>query len=287
MSNKLYAIGIDIGGTKMSAILFDGEKTVADFTLATPQDNLNHFLIMADALIKPLEDEAKKRKIKIAGIGVGVPGVLAIKKERVVKCPNVPILDGVNLKEKMEEKFKMPVLLDNDTNRFVEAEAIFGFKRKYKNIFGMIIGTGIGGAWWNNGKIYSGAHEAAGEPGRMIVDFNDLMDLEEAYHKLMQNNPARMAQEAIKGDILAEKAYKELGEYLGLALANIVNLIDPEVIIIGGGVVESSELFLSETKKVMREHIMSAETKKIKIEKGKLGELAGSVGAAMLVSRNT
>lgn len=282
-NNKQYSIGIDIGGTKMSAVLFDGEKSIANFTLATPTDNLNHFLIMADALVKPLEDEAKKRKKQIAGIGVGIPGVLAPGKEKVLKCPNVPILDGVNLKEKLAEKFKMPISLDNDTNCFVRAEAIFGLKEKYKNIFGLIIGTGIGGAWWKNGKIYDGAHEAAGEPGRMITNFNEPIDLEKVYHKLMQDNPARMAQEAIKGDILAERTYEELGKYLGIALANIVNLIDPEIILIGGGAVESAGLFLGETKKTMKEYIMSAEAKNIKIVKGRLGELAGAIGAAMLV----
>jgi glucokinase len=286
-NNKLYTIGIDIGGTKMSAVLFDGEKSIADCTLATPTDNLNHFLIMVGALVDPLMEKAKSLKAKISGIGIGIPGALNKEKNKIIKCRNAPILNGVEIIKKLNEKFDLPIVADNDTRCFTRAEAILGAGKKYKNVFGLIIGTGIGGGWWLENKIYEGAHNASLKPGRIIVDFNGGIGLEDAYHKLMQDNPARMAQEAIKGDILAERTYEELGKYLGIALANIVNLIDPEVILIGGGAVESSGLFLSEAKKTMKEYIMSAEAKNIKIVKGKLGELAGAIGAAMLVSHNT
>jgi len=121
-------------------------------------------------------------------------------------------------------------------------------------------------------------------PGWSIVDYKAGLRLEEAYHKLAQNNPATLAEEAYRGDILAEKSYQEFGHYLGVTLANIVNIIDPELIIIGGGVVESSNLFISTTKRIMRQYIKHDETKKIKIVKGKLGAKAGAIGAALLVS---
>lgn len=271
----------------MSGILFDGKKSLADFTLATPKDNLEHFLIMLDALIKPLEDEAKKIKAKIAGIGIGIPGVLSAAGDKILKCPNVPILDGINLAEIITTKMQLPVKIDNDANCFALAEARLGAGAKYKNVFGVIIGTGIGGGWCLNGEIYRGAHSGAAEPGRMIINFTEPAELEAAYHKLMQNNPSRVSQEAIRGDVLAEKAYEELGRFLGLAFANVANLIDPEIFVIGGGTVESSDLFLNELKKNLKQYIMSPEAKNIKVVKAKLGEQAGAIGAALLIEQGT
>ena len=281
---KIYTIGIDIGGTKMSAVLFDGEKVIADYKLATPKDNIDHFMIMLNALVEPLIEKAKENKVKIIGIGLGVPGPVNYKERKVSVCNNVLIIAGVKIADQLQTKTGLPVEVDNDTKCFVRAEALAGAGQKYSNIYGVIIGTGIGGAWWHREKIYQGAHGGAGEFNKMVIDFESGVGLEEAYHKLTQSNPASLAEEAYRGDVLAEKMFEEVGRDLGIAFANIVNLIDPEVIIVGGGVVESSDLFLPKIKKTMREYIFSPEAKKIKILKSKLGENAGAIGAALLVS---
>jgi len=283
INNCNYAIGIDIGGTNMKAVLFDGEKPVADYLLATPKDSLSHFSIMLYALIEPLLKKAKQDKVKIKGIGLGIAGLMDRQEKKIIKSPNIPLLDGVKLANLLKNKTDLPVELDNDTNCFLRAEVKLGAGRKYKNIYGIIIGTGIGGAWWINNEIYQGSHEAAGEPGQMIIDLENDIELEKAYQRLTQNNPANLAEEAFRGDTLAQKAYEEIGHCLGLAFANIVNLIDPEAIIVGGSVAQSSELFFSKIKKIMRAHIMHPEAKKIKILKGKLGHSAGAIGAALLI----
>ncbi|MDO8668173.1 MAG: ROK family protein [bacterium] len=283
--NKQYSIGVDVGGTKMNAVLFDGENVIASYLLATPKDNLEHFMIMLKALIEPLQDKANKDKIVIKGIGVGVPGSLDYRENRIIKTGNLPLLDGLKLPANLTGRLGMEeIKIDNDASCFLRAEARLGAGRKINNIFGLTIGTGIGGAWWLNGQIYYGSHGGSGEPGWVVVDYKEGIRLEEAYHKLAQNNPASMAEEAYRGDVLAEKSYQEFGYFLGISLANIVNLIDPELIIIGGGVAESSDLFLSKTKKIMREYIRLPEAKKIKIVKGRLGANAGAIGAALLVS---
>ena len=117
----------------------------------------------------------------------------------------------------------------------------------------------------------------------MIMDCNDRLTLEQSYHKLMQNNPAMTAVAAFRGDILAQKKYEELGELLGVAFANIANIVAPEVFVVGGGAVASSELFLESAKKTMLKHIASTEVRKrIKLVKSKLGPQAGAIGAALL-----
>ena len=90
---KNYIIGVDIGGTKMSAVLFDGEKVLADYVLATPKDNREHFMIMLKALIEPLEDKAKADGAVIKGIGLGIAGMLDYKENMIVEAPNIPILN--------------------------------------------------------------------------------------------------------------------------------------------------------------------------------------------------
>ncbi|KKR91948.1 MAG: hypothetical protein UU95_C0024G0004 [Parcubacteria group bacterium GW2011_GWC2_42_12] len=282
---KNYTIGVDIGGTKMSAVLFDGAKVAADYLLATPKDNLEHFMIMLKALIEPLQDRANKDQAIIRGIGVGVAAELDYQENKILEAPNIPFLNGQKLPVNLAARLGVEVIkMENDAHCFLLAEMKLGAGKKFNNVLGVIIGTGIGGGWWLNNQIYLGSHGGVRGPGWSIVDYKAGLRLEEAYHKLAQNNPATLAEEAYRGDILAEKSYQEFGHYLGVTLANIVNIIDPELIIIGGGVVESSNLFISTTKKIMRQYIKHDETKKIRIVRGKLGVNAGAIGAALLVS---
>ena len=270
----------------MKVVLFDGEKVVADDSLATPRDSLDHFLVMVKALVDPLLGKAKEIKTRVEGVGLGIAGVIDYSEDKMLVSPNLDILNNIKLSVEMSAMFDLPVKMDNDGNTFALAEATLGAGQKHQNVYAIVIGTGIGGCWLKDGEIYRAAHGGSGEPGEMIIDFSEPVFLEEAYHKLTQNNPERMAEEAYRGDVLAEKAFAEVGDYLGIAFANIANLIAPEIIIIGGGVVESSDLFLSRTKKKMREHIASPILKKqVKIVKAKLGPNAGAIGAALLVNR--
>jgi len=287
---KKYSIGVDIGGTKMLAILFDWEKKepATDYKLATPNDNLDKFLIMLWALIDPLIEHAKKDKARVERIGIGFPGVLDRpmrdnKDGKISKCQNLEILDDVNLGKIIFEKYNIPVWLDNDANCFLRAELMLGAAQKSANAVGLTLGTGIGGAIAINREIYQGTHGAAGEFGHMIVDVVEGVPhtLEEIYQSLTQNNPLTVAQEAYNGDELAEKIYEEIGCFIGLALANIVNVLDTEIIVLGGGVMQSSDLFITAVKKNLKNEIMAPKLKKIKVVPAKL-EQAGAIGAALL-----
>ena len=283
MNSKKCQIGIDIGGTKMCAVLFDGEKVLLDYVLATPKDTLDHFMVMMIALIEPLLEKAKELKCEVEGVGLGLAGVIDYKEGRMLNSPNIPLINGVKVGEELKKRIGLPVRIDNDGNCFVRSVAKIGIAKKYNNVYGLIIGTGIGGGWFLNGEIYRAPFGGSGEPGEMIIDFSNGMKLEEAYHKLTQNNPGNLAEEAYRGDILAEKTFEELGEFLGIAVANIINLIAPEVIVLGGGAMESSNLFLSTAKKTMRAHIASSEVRKnIKLLKSKIGKKAGAIGAALM-----
>ena len=285
-----YSIGIDIGGTKMLAVLFDLEKkeVIADYKLATPKDDLDKFLVMLWALIDPLVERAKKEKFKIAKIGIGIPGMIdaptaSNKDGKIIKCPNLEILDGVTLGKTITEKYEIPTLVDNDANCFLRAEMELGSGQKSASAIGLTLGTGIGGALSIGRDIFQGVHGSAGEIGHMIVDVveDEAHTLEEIYHNLTKANPASLAEEAYEGDKLAEKVYEEIGKFIGIALANIVNVIDPEIIIIGGSVMQSSNLFMTEIKKHLKEETISPKLKKIKVVAGKV-ENAGAIGASLI-----
>jgi glucokinase len=236
------------------------------------------------ALIKPLMEKAKENKVKIRGIGLGVAGVIDYQTNTMLHSPNIPIIDNVKLAMELEKRIELPVKMDNDAKCFVRAEALLGGGKNYHSVVGVILGTGIGSGLWLDNETYHGSFGGAGEIGEMIVDFEKEISLEEAYHRLMQNNPASIAEEAYRGDVLSEKIYEEFGRILGIAFANVVNVVDPEVFIIGGGAVESSDLFFAEVKKYMVKHIESSvSAKKVKIQKSKLGKNAGAIGAALLI----
>jgi predicted NBD/HSP70 family sugar kinase len=284
---KTYVIGVDIGGTNMKAVLLDtdSEKIIEESSLATPRDDFDKFMIMFKALLDPLFDKAKEDKIKVRGIGLGVAGIIDYKEEKMLESPNIPCINNTKPVEEIKKMYDTEVKMDNDGNCFVRAEANLGAAKKYNSVYGIIVGTGIGGGWYYNGETYRAVHGGSGEPGEMIMDCSgEAITLEPAYHKLTQGNPANLAEEAYRGDVLAEKTFDEVGRLLGIAFANIVNLLAPEAIVVGGGVTGSGDLFLSKARKTMREYIASDEVRKrIKLLKSKLGEHAGAIGAALLI----
>ncbi|MFW5888253.1 MAG: ROK family protein [Patescibacteria group bacterium] len=282
MNSENYKIGVDIGGTNMKAVLFDGEKVVEETVLSTPPDNPEYFFNMLQALIDPLAEKAEQNKKKVEGLGLSIAGMHDFKHNIIVRSPNIPYLDGMEIISEVEKRIKPPVKFDNDANCFLRAEARAGSGIKFNNIFGITIGTGIGGAWWLNNKIYRGGHGSAGEVGHTIIQFSSPMTLEKFYQEITDKNPLEIAEEAYRGDERAEKVFEQIGEYLGYACANIINSIDPEAIIIGGGVSASSELFFPALKKTMHANIAGPLATKTKVIKAKLENNAGAIGAAML-----
>ena len=274
-----YRIGVDIGGTKMCAILLANDRVIGEYTLATPTDDLNKFLVILGALLEPLFEQAKKDKIKISGIGIGIPA--AINNGKVMFAPNVPCLEGVKIVELLHEKFdkKYQIEIENDANCFTLGEARLGAGKNKANIYGVIIGTGIGCGIFKDNKLDINSHEL----GSMVIDLREKLTIEQAYHRLTQNNPKLLAEEAYQGDELATKLFEELGQVLGIGIANVINLIDPEIVIIGGSASQSSELFLREIKKTVSELNVVQDKGEPKIVISKLGKLAGAIGAALLI----
>lgn len=254
---KFY-LGIDVGGTKIKGVLLDNVKNrwFSVFDVATPQ-NRKLFLDVLDQKIRGLIENKK-----IVGIGIGLPGIVNVKTGVLVKAPNLPFLNGWPAK-KFFSKFKLRVKIDNDSRCFLRSEAILGAGKKYKNIVALTIGTGLGGGIMINGKIYYGSHNAAGEFGRMIM--NDGKELEKLGNKKTNLKPV------------------DRDKIIGLGISDLINALDPQIVILGGGSVVSRNINIKDVQKTARKYIMSPLARKIPITKGKLGNYSQALGAALLI----
>lgn len=253
----MLKLGVDIGGTKIRAVLFDNKnRKFFGFNIATPK-NKRLFL-------KVLEKEIGEiiKKNKISGIGIGLPGIIDVKKSVLIKVPNLLFLKNWQAK-KFFSKFNKSVKIDNDSRCFLRAEAIIGAGKNYKNIAVLTIGTGIGGGIMIDGKIYYGKNSGAGEFGHMIIDNKKTFE-----------------------QIGAKKAFLKYGdrsEIIGIGVANLINSLDPEIVILGGGGIIFGKVKIGIVRKIAKKYIMSPLAKNTPIVKGKLSENSQAIGAALLV----
>lgn len=274
-------IGIDAGGTKIRGVLMQGAKILKRSEVyhhmlrLTEKKFLESLYATLDALYRP----------GISRIGIGLPGT--ITDNRVVGAGNVKILSRIDVKKIVEKKYKTRVLLDNDVKVALRAE-LPHYKRN-ASVFMMTLGTGIGGAWALNHAIMRGGFGTAYEIGHMITDKTPkhLYELEDfcarKFFKHQHFDPYASEMKARAGNMAHKKLWRQFGENLGIALANIVNFIEPEVIIIGGGMSHAWPLYIATARKTMKRLILSKTARsRVRIVKTKSHKWIGALGAAMM-----
>ena len=293
-------IGLDIGGHKINGILMRGNKIIRKRRVATKSTSNKKIIIAqifdcVEYLIKDLD------KSKIKGIGIGAPGPIDLKRGVVLSPPNVKALAGLPLADLVQKKFKTKVILDNDVNCFGIAEGILGAGKGKQNIVGLTLGTGVGGCLILRGKLFHGRDGSAGEIGHVVIKKDGWKcscknkGCLEAYvsaRGIMRvakeigcrgATPTEIMRLAKKDNKKALKVYQITGGYLGIGLANLVNILNPDIIIIGGGIANVGEILFNPARKVMRKNILSPLAKNIKVVRAKLNEDAGAIGAALLI----
>jgi glucokinase len=297
-NNKIkdLIIGIDIGGTKVKLILLYRGKVIAeDKYLVRSFKSSREFLATLIAHVELLMKDYPKYRFK--GIGIGIPGVLDERRQKVLVPPNLKIIKNIDFIKVFKLRFNIPVRLENDTNAMALAEMIWGAGKGRESMILLSLGTGVGGGIvyrkGNKVQLLTGHHGAAGEIGHMLINFNGVEGsrkkgtLEEyASIKFLRKRSAKHAftiqQEAMAGKKSAQKIYAELGHYLGFGLANIVNIFDPEIIVLGGGVSEAYKFFIKTAKATMQANILSPKSARTPVVKTKLGGSGGAMGAAAL-----
>ncbi len=232
-------IGVDVGGTKISSGLIVDGKIIIQETIPTPFDQPKMDVVGAiiEAITKVYDSE-------VVGIGIGVPGLVDLKKGLVIDVTNIPSWDEVPLQEAVSNHFGIPAYVNNDANCFVVGEKYFGKGKPYNNFVGIVFGTGVGAGIMINGHLYSGRFCGAGEFGNIYYKEGTV----EAYScgqffKDKGLNGLLMAEKARQGDLEAIKLFDELGLHIGKAIANVLFALAPEAIILGGSVSQSYDLF--------------------------------------------
>lgn len=299
---KKFIIGIDLGGTNLKIALLDLKYKIRKKEgLSTKRFIMKKSLIQAliDSINKIIKDNDLNRS-NILGIGLGLPGPVDIKQGIVHFLPNIPGWKEVNLKSTLEKKLRLPVFLDNDVNLMTLAEFRLTAVRRFKNIVCLTLGTGVGGGIIINGKLYRGANNASGEIGHIPVNekgprckcggiacleayIGNNRIIREARELFRQNiSLEELSKLAKKQNKKALRLWSQVGRRLGIALAGIVNLLNPEVIIIGGGVAQAGKVLFDEVKGTIAKRAMSVQAKQVKVFKAVLGNDAGLLGAAIL-----
>ena len=256
-------IGVDLGGTKVSVGLVSGKK-IKKFVSEkiNPKGSEKEILNQIIRLIRDLFSD------KVLAIGVGVPTIVDVKKGIVYETTNIPSWKRVPLKSILEKKFKVPVFVNNDANCFALGEKYFGEGIKYKNLVGLIIGTGCGAGIIINGKLYTGHNCGAGEFGK--VEFKnknfDYYCSGQFFKGEYSISGEELYEKAKRGDKKALKIFEEYGKNLGKALSVIVNSIDPECIILGGSVSKAHKFFWKTMKKSLKESVFKRCYSRLKIK---------------------
>jgi glucokinase len=300
------AIGIDFGGTTIkSAVVRDGkiaERGEIIDTLKHDARSLNEALFAGiDALRKSHPD--------VAGVGVGLPGFVDSVNGIVHHLTNVPGWDEVPLTKLIRERTGLRATIDNDVNAMTYGEWKYGAARGARHAICITLGTGVGGGLILDGRLYRGAQLAAGEIGHASIDYRGKLGpygnfggLEEyvgnqqiaeraaeAYRAAgisrtkEQCTPRELDIAAQGGDGIAKSIWEAVGDEVGAALASAVWVLNPDTIVIGGGVAKAGELILDPIRRSVRSRTLALFHENLRIVPAELGNDAGAIGNAELV----
>ncbi|MBU1262950.1 ROK family protein [bacterium] len=284
-------IGIDIGGTKIQMGLVLGDTILKKAKAPTPTSAKDGLL-----LIETLLNELTKGE-KIESIGIGVAGFIDLKKGEIISSPNLPHWNGFPLQRAMEERFGKPIFVDNDVNCATLVEARFGSAAGKKNIVGIFVGTGIGGGMLIDGKLIHGAAWSGVEIGHITIDPKGPVcrckrkGCLEAYSggwAIMKyarqgvKDVDEVVRAAEEGRRWANLSLERAGKALSLAIANLITILSPEVVILGGGVIKSAPCIFEMVKTQVPLIALPIAMRGVEIKVAKFKEEAGLLGASLL-----
>jgi len=311
-------LGVDLGGTKIAAALATTQgEIVARGRRPTPaQAGPDAVINSVCATINEVLSAKELRPSRLSGIGIAAAGVIDSANGKVIFSPNLPAWHEVPLREAIEQRFGIPAYLGNDANLAALGEWRFGVEKKVANLIYITVSTGIGGGIIADGKLYTGACGAAGEIGHMTIDVNGprcrcgnigcwetlasgTALAREAVKRITEGARTSIIElvggdvskidakivglAAKQGDELAQELVSRLGYYFGVGLANLVNIFNPELILVGGGVAKIGALLLQPAIKIVKERAFSTSANAVEIKPATLGDDSGILGAVAFV----
>jgi glucokinase len=303
---KQYVVGVDVGGTNIKlGIVGPSGKVLVRTSFAT-KPFASHRNKLIEAIAREIEASiitAGLERRQIAGVGIGLPGLVDYEKGVVRFLPNIPGWNNVRLKAIIQKKIKLPVYVDNDVKMITLAESRFGTGRGVRNLICLTLGTGVGAGLILNGTLYRGEDNAAGELGHMPLNENGpkcncggvgcfetyvgnrpLFALASRIMKKPGMTTQIMFALAKTGNKKALRFWVEAAERIGNGLVGIVNLLNPRLIIIGGGVSNNEKFLFKTIAATIRRRAMSLQGRAFKIRRAHFKDDAGIIGAYVLVT---
>jgi glucokinase len=279
-----FVVGVDMGGTKILAGVYDASlECVGRFKMSTKAERGPVEVIeRISRCVHDAVDECDLELKRVKAVGVGAPGSVDPENGRVIFAGNLGWKD-VALKKELEKRLDLPVFLQNDANLCALGVHEVELEGKPRNMVGIFLGTGIGAGLIIEGKLYMGFNRTAGEVGHMVISVNGpkcSCGNRGCWEALSSRSAIfRQVQEAVE---------EEAARCTGIAVANLLNILNPEVVVLGGGLMDALE---NEMLPVIidsaKEHTMPGSDKGIKIIPSKLGDDAGITGGAVLARRET
>lgn len=304
-------LATDLGGTnlRIAAITPDGQILYRT-KHATPKTDRADEIVSTITLAAEECRRAIGQKARIKAFGVAVPATINSAAGIIMKAPNLPSLDGFRLSATIAKDLNLPVILENDANAAAIGENWRGASKGFQNSICVTLGTGVGGGIILGGNILRGIDGMAGEIGHICVEpagapcgcgsrgcveqyssANAMVrltqELEHQYPKsTLQNRPRLTSLDVYEAgkasDELALEVFRQMGFYLGIALADLINVLNPEVVVIGGGVAAGWDLFIEHVRAQIRNRAFREPAERAKIVRAELGDDAGILGAARL-----
>lgn len=315
-SPKDLVCAVDLGGTNLRAANVDRQGRIHErVKVATPKSDQPQEIVNAIAsAVAQCEDGATKRAARIQRVSVVVPGSVHRETAVIVNAPNVPAIVNTKFREALEDGLHRPVFVENDANAAALGEFWQGAARGCRTIVCLTLGTGVGSGVILDGELWRGVDGIAGEIGHTSVDpFGGVLckcgnfgclevfasataivrmareGLAEHAGSILQTIPTSeltaetIAKAAGDDDEFARGIFRRVGVYLGVTIANVVNTLNPEMIVIGGGVSAAFDLFADSAREEMKRRAFPAASQRCRIVKAECGDDAGLLGAAWLV----
>lgn len=301
-------LGIDFGGTSVKIGVVNGAEMIGDIS-RIPTKKFNGPDGLIDAIV---EEVARLREThpKIAAIGIGVPGAVDFENGVTYNLTNVPGWSNIPLRNIVATKTGLPTVLENDANCAAYAEFKCGVAQGYRNVVVVTLGTGVGGGLILNGDLYRGSQYAAGEIGQMSIDYDGVdgpygnwgaleryvghqqiteiavRRFREAGREIREDNcsPEALAKAAYSGDEIAHQVWSVVAEYLGSALASVVFLLNPDAIVVGGGVSYAGDVLFDPLKERVHSMLSEEFAEALDIVHARFGNTAGIIGGGALAA---
>lgn len=290
-------MGLDLGGTNIKVAVLDHSEGAMPEVIYTTQYSTHAEggpSVVTERLIEAGRTTADKVG-SIAAVGVGVPGLFDAESGEIEMFPNLPgPWPGYALRDPIADALSMPASIINDARAFVLAEGTIGAGRGHSPLIGITLGTGIGGGIMIDGRLQLGAFGKAGEIAHQIIVIDGplcgcgnrgcvealakadvLVDLAGA------PDVETVFQRAESGDEQSIAAIDTVARYIGIGLANVVTLIGPSCIVVGGGIAAAGNLILDPIRKAMRSRVTLAPVDQVEVVPAELGSFAGAIGAAL------